>query len=97
MIDIKKTLLRAAGLAALLSFSCATFSQTNQGLEQTPSDGSQDKKDWDVLNPSFELATVSIDTDQTTWSSLDVTPDGKHFVFDMLGIYTSPVSKVVKP
>ncbi|MGE3468399.1 MAG: amidohydrolase, partial [Pyrinomonadaceae bacterium] len=52
------------------------------------------KKDakWDVLNPPFKLSTVSIDTDETTWSSLDVTPDGKTFVFDMLGdIYVADI------
>lgn len=43
------------------------------------------KTEWNVLNPPFPLASVSIDTDETTWSSLDVTPDGKKFVFDMLG------------
>ena len=43
------------------------------------------KTEWDVLKPSFPLSTVSIDTDETTWSSLDVTPDGKRFFFDMLG------------
>ncbi|MFV0388004.1 MAG: amidohydrolase family protein [Pyrinomonadaceae bacterium] len=47
-------------------------------------DGKKDKK-WDVLNPSFPLHSVHIETDETTWSSLDVSPDGKKFVFDMLG------------
>jgi Tol biopolymer transport system component/imidazolonepropionase-like amidohydrolase len=40
---------------------------------------------WDVQKPPFPLNTVSIETDETTWSSLDVTPDGKKFFFDMLG------------
>jgi Tol biopolymer transport system component/imidazolonepropionase-like amidohydrolase len=31
------------------------------------------------------LNRISINTDETTWSSLDITPDGEHFVFDMLG------------
>ena len=45
----------------------------------------EEKKKWDVLNPPFELSTIEIDTDETTWSSLDITPDGRKFVFDMLG------------
>ena len=50
------------------------------------------KKKWDVLNPPMELSTVSIDTDETTWSSLDIAPDGKSFVFDMLGdLYVSDI------
>ncbi len=43
------------------------------------------KPKWDVLNPPYKLNSVSIDTDETTWSSLDITPDGKKFLFDMLG------------
>lgn len=41
--------------------------------------------DWDVLNPPLELSTIDIETNETTWSSLDISPDGKQFVFDMLG------------
>ena len=44
-----------------------------------------EKKEWDVLNPPMALNSVNIKTNETTWSSLDVTPDGKHIVFDMLG------------
>ncbi len=53
---------------------------------QQPDDSSKEKAPkWDVLNPPFPLTTLNIDTDETTWSSLDVTPDGEKFVFDMLG------------
>ncbi len=45
----------------------------------------QEEPKWDVLNPPFQLNEVAIDTQSTTWSSLDVTPDGKQIVFDMLG------------
>ncbi|WP_088329197.1 amidohydrolase family protein [Lacimicrobium sp. SS2-24] len=59
--------------------------------EQT--DSSPEKQEWDVLNPPFEFDTVNIETDETTWSSLDIAPDGASFVFDMLGdIYTVPVA-----
>lgn len=40
---------------------------------------------WDVLNPPMVLKKVAISTNETTWSSLDITPNGKQFVFDMLG------------
>ncbi|NNF00331.1 MAG: amidohydrolase family protein [Pyrinomonadaceae bacterium] len=43
------------------------------------------KPRWNVLNPPYKLSTLQIDTDETTWSSLDITPDGKNMVFDMLG------------
>ena len=59
------------------------------GMIPVDAQSTKAKKKWDVLNPPFELNTLEIDTDETTWSSLDITPDGKSFVFDMLGdIYT---------
>ena len=49
-------------------------------------------KGWDVLNPPGEKQTITIDTNETTWSNLDVSPDGKSIVFDMLGdLYIMPI------
>jgi Tol biopolymer transport system component/imidazolonepropionase-like amidohydrolase len=42
-------------------------------------------KEWDVLAPPMDLKQVNISTNETTWSSLDISPDGKSMVFDMLG------------
>ena len=50
---------------------------------------SKDKKDakpkWDVNNPPGEEKTIKISTSESTWSNVDVSPDGKTVVFDMLG------------
>ncbi|WP_241264382.1 TolB family protein, partial [Bowmanella dokdonensis] len=55
-------------------------------------DGKDKEPKWDVLNPPLEMTSVSISTNQTTWSSLDISPDGKQFVFDMLGdLYISDI------
>lgn len=52
----------------------------------------KDKK-WDVNHPPGDSSTVTISTDEGTWMSLDVSPDGKTIAFDMLGdIYTMPIS-----
>ncbi|MFT4993856.1 MAG: imidazolonepropionase-like amidohydrolase/Tol biopolymer transport system component [Paraglaciecola sp.] len=52
----------------------------------------EEENKWNVLNPPFELSSTVIETDQTTWSSLDISPNGKQFVFDMLGdIYISSI------
>jgi Tol biopolymer transport system component/imidazolonepropionase-like amidohydrolase len=62
------------------------------GLAVNAEDASEKPK-WDILNPSFPLHKLAIETDETTWSSLDITPDGKTMVFDMLGdLYEVPLS-----
>ena len=51
---------------------------------------SQDKdkdKSWDVSNPegNWDFKELKLSTNEGTWMNLDVSPDGKHIVFDMLG------------
>ena len=49
---------------------------------------------WDVNKPgeSFKYKTHKFTTTQGTWMNLDISPDGKTIVFDMLGdIYTMPI------
>lgn len=56
---------------------------------------SQDKEDkkWKVSEPALPYKELTITTDEGTWMSLDVSPDGSLIVFDMLGdIYTMPMS-----
>lgn len=50
---------------------------------------------WDVSNPKgdFNYRDHIFTTDEGTWMNLDVSPDGKTIIFDMLGdIYSIPVS-----
>ena len=43
--------------------------------------------------PLKPTRTISFDTDEGTWISLDVAPDGKTLVFELLGdLYTLPIS-----
>ena len=52
-----------------------------------------EKKQWDVNNPPGEKQVVQINTDEGTWMSLDVSPDGSKIVFDLLGdIYVMPLT-----
>lgn len=57
---------------------------------------SQEKKDtWNVSNPegNWEFSTLKLSTNEGTWMNLDVSPDGKHIVFDLLGdIYIMPIA-----
>src|SRR6185437_6080306 len=48
---------------------------------------------WNVENPPSPAKKISFNTNEGTWMSLDVSPDGKTIVFDLLGdIYTVPIS-----
>jgi len=71
-------------LAVLLLIFCSpSFSQD---------DKSSKKETWDVSTPALPFSEVSITTDEGTWMSLDVSPNGAQIVFDMLGdIYIMPV------
>ncbi|GAB2779711.1 amidohydrolase family protein [Rhabdobacter roseus] len=52
----------------------------------------QDKKKWNVSQPEGTFQEVSFSTTEGTWMSLDVSPDGREIVFDLLGdLYTLPI------
>jgi Tol biopolymer transport system component len=47
---------------------------------------------WDVTDPPGPRFEISIDTNEGTWMSLDVSPDGREIVFDLLGdLYVMPI------
>lgn len=51
-----------------------------------------EKPKWDVQNPPGPAHDVAIDTSTGTWMSVDVSPDGREVVFDLLGdLYTVPI------
>ncbi len=61
-----------------------------QAPEKSDADKKQDPK-WDVMNPPGAKRDIPIDTDEGTWMSLDVSPDGREIVFDLLGdLYVVP-------
>ncbi|MDF2436280.1 MAG: amidohydrolase [Bacteroidota bacterium] len=53
----------------------------------------KEEKKWDVSAPKGNISEVEITTNEGTWMGLDVSPDGKTIVFDLLGdIYSMPLS-----
>lgn len=58
-------------------------------------DKDEKPKEWDVNNPheSWLYNSFQLETTEGTWMNLDVSPDGKTIVFDLLGdIYSMPIS-----
>lgn len=55
----------------------------------------QDSSTWRVNQPDFSAPATraTIDVREGTWMSIDVSPDGKHIAFDLLGnLYEMPIS-----
>jgi imidazolonepropionase-like amidohydrolase/Tol biopolymer transport system component len=51
----------------------------------------KEEKKWDVNNPPGPSHDAAIDVTKGTWMSLDLSPDGKEIVFDLLGdLYVIP-------
>src|SRR3954465_6947675 len=51
-----------------------------------------DGKKWDVTAEFGPTQPLAFDTPEGTWMNVDVSPDGRRIVFDLLGdIYTMPI------
>lgn len=76
--------------ALILSYLFLTFPMglTAQENEKNPADSTEKATKELPLEPQREIA---FDTREGTWMSLDISPDGKTLVFDLLGdLYTLP-------
>ncbi len=52
----------------------------------------KEKDEWDVNNPPGEEYKINIEVNQGTWMNVDVSPNGKQIVFDLLGdLYLMPI------
>src|SRR5512138_93153 len=79
---------RFAALAALALGSSILAPAGTRGQESTPV-----PSDTGLALPIKPVRTLRFTTDEATWISLDVSPDGRTIVFDILGdLYTIPIA-----
>ena len=80
----------------IAAFASATFIGLGAALvaqQPTPSpDAAKKDAPWDVTAPLGPTKAVAFETDEGTWINVDVSPDGRTIVFDLLGdLYTMPI------
>jgi imidazolonepropionase-like amidohydrolase/Tol biopolymer transport system component len=76
----------------VIAFAALLLLSFRFDLMAQPKD-SEKKKKWDVIEPFGPTKAVEFTTAEGTWMNLDVSPDGKEVVFDLLGdIYTLPIT-----
>lgn len=69
------------------------FSLTIIPANAAAPDSAKAEPKWDVANPGEPCDTLAFDASEGAWISLDVSPDGKTIVFDLLGdIYAMPIT-----
>ncbi|MFZ4164731.1 amidohydrolase family protein [Brevundimonas sp. NPDC058933] len=91
---MKRSLLTTvAALAVAFPAFAQTASETTPAADSTATATTPAKPKWDVQNPPGASHDATIDVTEGTWMSLDVSPDGREIVFDLLGdIYVMPIS-----
>jgi imidazolonepropionase-like amidohydrolase/Tol biopolymer transport system component len=91
MSRIYKKLSRLSFLLASMALSFSTT--VNAETTTKNSSETSEKQTWSVNAPQGKFIDANIDVTSGTWMNLDVSPDGKTLVFDLLGdIYTLPIT-----
>jgi len=81
------TFIKSCAFLLLVSSNFSIAINTEVESEQ------EDKPKWSVNAPQGEFTTANINVRQGTWMNIDLSPDGKTVIFDLLGdIYTLPIS-----
>jgi len=94
-MPLKKLLLSGVALSVLFALP-SSFAHSLANASEKNSVETSEKAEpvkWSVNNPQGKFTTAKIDVRSGTWMNVDLSPDGKTIVFDLLGdIYTMPAS-----
>lgn len=72
-------------IVAMLLLGAAAFAAPDEKKDEK-------KTEWDVSAPPGERRDIDLDVRSGTWMSVDVSPDGRRVLFDLLGdIYELPI------
>jgi len=86
----KKNVLWGVAFSVLLALPQA-FAQSD--VKTSEENTTKTPAKWSVNAPQGKFTTANIDVRSGTWMNVDLSPDGKTIVFDLLGdIYTMPAS-----
>lgn len=80
-------------LGSLAGATQSSAANADSSATAQPAEAAAPKSNWDVANPPLPTRKIPLQVSSGTWMSLDVSPNGKSIVFDLLGdIYTMPIS-----
>jgi imidazolonepropionase-like amidohydrolase/Tol biopolymer transport system component len=86
---IKTPKLSSLALSMMMLFPASQSS----AFEKETSGKKDEKPSWSVNAPQGEFKTANIDVRTGTWMNVDISPDGKTIIFDLLGdIYSMPIT-----
>ena len=87
---------RASVLTTALTLGLLAFTTSmaqNANAADADNAVADKKPSWNVNQPPGAAKTVTLDTRTGTWMSVDVSPDGKTVLFDLLGdLYVMPIA-----
>ena len=82
----------APSIAALFVSAVALFPASPLTAQGDPND------DWDFTLARGETREIDFTTEEGTWMSMDISPDGRWVIFDMLAhVYRVPTDGAARP
>ena len=75
--------MRSSLALALVATTAASI--PDAGTAQTPPQGTPSTPTWDVTLARGKTRDIDFTTNEGTWMSVDISPDGTWITFDLLG------------